>query len=94
MFTRDDLREMQMDSESKSDFEMEIDEVYSSDVDINESDNESAPKEQSINRNCSKTDFKADLFHFDEQNAGVPSNICAMKARRLPSFARQNPYCR
>ncbi len=81
MFTRDDLREMQMDSESKSDFEMEIDEVYSSDVDINESDNESAPKEQSINRNWSKTDFKAHLFHFDEQNAAVPSNICAMKAK-------------
>jgi len=54
MLTYDDLREIQMDSESKNDSEMEIDEFYSSDVDINESDNKSAPKEQSINGNWYK----------------------------------------
>ncbi len=54
MLIHDDLREIQMDSESKNDSEMEIDEFYSSDVDINESDNKSAPKEQSINRNWCK----------------------------------------
>jgi len=61
---------------------MEIDEIYSSDVDINESDNKSASKEQSINRNWCKTDFKARLFYFDEQNAGVSSNVCAMKGKK------------
>ncbi len=66
-----------MDSESKSDSEVEIGEVYSSDVDINES----APKEQSINRKWSKTDFKARLFHFHEHITGVSSNICAMKGK-------------
>ncbi|CAF3975068.1 unnamed protein product, partial [Rotaria sp. Silwood1] len=36
-----------MDSESEDDSEMEIDEVYSSDVDNNESEDELIPKEQS-----------------------------------------------
>ncbi|CAF5118202.1 unnamed protein product, partial [Rotaria sp. Silwood1] len=36
-----------MDSESEDDSEMEIDEVYSSDVDSNESEDELIPKEQS-----------------------------------------------
>jgi len=58
MLTYDDLREIQMDSESKNDSEMEIDEIYSSDADSNESDDESsAPKEQSVSRNWSKAAF-------------------------------------
>ncbi|CAF5086325.1 unnamed protein product, partial [Rotaria sp. Silwood1] len=46
MNTSDDPYEIQMNSDSEDISEMEIDEVYSSDVDSNESDDESsAPKE-------------------------------------------------
>jgi hypothetical protein len=57
---------------------MDIDEVYSSSVDSNESDDEWSPaKEQSVNNNCSKTALEPRLFHFDEQNFGVSSKINA-----------------
>ncbi|CAF4250646.1 unnamed protein product, partial [Rotaria sordida] len=46
-FTNDDPHEIQMDSGSEDDSEMDIDEVYSSDVDSNESDDELVRKEQS-----------------------------------------------
>ncbi|CAF3615947.1 unnamed protein product [Rotaria sp. Silwood1] len=72
MNTSDDLYEIQMDSDSEDISEMKIDEVYSSDVDSNELDDESsAPKEKSVNRNWSKIAFESRLFHFDEQNSGV-----------------------
>jgi hypothetical protein len=49
-FTNNDPHEIQMDSGSEDDSEMDIDEVYSSDVDSNESDGELVRKEQSVNR--------------------------------------------
>jgi hypothetical protein len=49
-FTNDDPHEIHMDSGSEDDSEMDIDEVYSSDVDSNESDDELVRKEQSVNR--------------------------------------------
>ena len=64
-FTNDDPHEIQMDSGSEDDSKMDIDEVYSSDVDSNESDDELVRKEQSVNRNWSKTAFEPHLFHFD-----------------------------
>jgi hypothetical protein len=71
MHTNDDSDETQMDSESEDDDEMEIDEIYSSDVDSSESDDELAPREQSNNRNCTKTAFEPHLFNFDEESSGV-----------------------
>lgn len=79
-FTNDDPDEIQMDSGSEDDSEMEIDEVYSSDEDSNESEDELVRKEQSVNRNWSKTALELYLFHFDEQTSGVSSNISAMKS--------------
>ncbi|CAF3265908.1 unnamed protein product, partial [Rotaria sp. Silwood2] len=78
--TTNDLHEIQMDSESEDDSDMEIDEVSSSDIDSGESDDKVAPsKEQSTDQNWSKTAFKPHLFHFDEQNSDVSSNIHAIK---------------
>ncbi len=65
-FTNNDPHEIQMDSGSEDDSEMEIDEVYSLDVDSDESEDELVLKEQSVNRNWSKTAFEPHLFHFDE----------------------------
>ncbi|CAF1119929.1 unnamed protein product [Rotaria sordida] len=78
--TTNDPHEIQMDSESEVDSDMEIDEVNSSDINSDESDDEAAPpKKQSIDRNWSKTAFEPHLFHFDEQNSGVSLDIHAMK---------------
>jgi hypothetical protein len=79
MHTNDDSDETQMDSESEDDDEMEIDEIYSSDVDSSESDDELAPREQSINRNWTKTAFKPHLFNFDEESSGISSSIRAIQ---------------
>ncbi|CAF4501096.1 unnamed protein product, partial [Rotaria sp. Silwood2] len=79
--TTNDPHEIQMDSESEVDSDMEIDEVNSSDIDSDESDDEAAPlKKQSTDRNWSKTAFTPHLFHFDEQNSGVSLDIHAMKS--------------
>jgi hypothetical protein len=78
--TDSDLYDIQVDSDYEENSELETNEVYSSDVDSDESDDESsAPEEQSVNRNWSKTAFEPRLFHFDEQNSGLSSNICIMK---------------
>ncbi|CAF4674088.1 unnamed protein product, partial [Didymodactylos carnosus] len=78
MHTNDDSDEIQMDSESEDDDEMEIDEIYSSDVDSSESDDELAPREQSINRKWTKTAFEPHLCNFDEESSGISSRIRAM----------------
>jgi hypothetical protein len=44
MSTHDNLREIQMNNGSERDSDVESDEVYSSDVDITRSDDESVPK--------------------------------------------------
>ncbi|CAF0790933.1 unnamed protein product [Rotaria sordida] len=75
-----------MDSESEDGDEMEIDESYSSDVDSSESDDELALKEQSINRNWTNTTFEPRLFHFDEQNSSMSSNIRAMQSDTALDF--------
>ena len=49
-YANDDPDEIQMDSGSEDNSEMNIDEVYSSDVDNNESDDELVRKEQFVNR--------------------------------------------
>ena len=85
-FTKDDAHEIQMDSRSKDDSEMDIDEVYSSDVDSNESGDELVPKAQLVNRNWSKTAFEPYLFHFDEQTSGVSSNISALNSNTPLDF--------
>ncbi|CAF1371170.1 unnamed protein product [Rotaria sordida] len=78
--TTNDTHEIQMDSESEVDSDMEIDEVNSSDIDSDGSDDEVAPpKKKSTDRNWSKTAFEPHLFHFDEQNSGVSLGIHAMK---------------
>ena len=45
MSTHDDIREIQMNNGSESDSEVESDEVYSSNVDINEWDGAAASRE-------------------------------------------------
>ncbi|CAF1642278.1 unnamed protein product [Adineta ricciae] len=78
--TTNDPHEIQMDSESEGDSTMEIDSVYSSDVDSSESDDEiGSSKQQSTNRIWTKTAFKPHLFSLDETNAGLSPNIGAMK---------------
>ncbi|CAF1460177.1 unnamed protein product [Didymodactylos carnosus] len=78
--TTNDPHEIQMDRESEGDSTMEIDAVYSSDVDSSESDDEiGSSKQQSTDRIWKKTAFKPHLFSFDETNAGLSSNIDAMK---------------
>ena len=85
-FTNDDPHEIQMDGGSEDASEMDIDEFYSSDVDSNESDDELVRKEQSVNRNWSKTAFEPHLFHFNEQTSGASSTISAMKSDTLDFF--------
>ena len=75
----DDPYEIQMDSGSEDDSEMEIDEVYSSSTDTDESEAEAVSKEHSTNRIWSQTAFKPRLWTFDEINSGVSSTIRAMK---------------
>lgn len=76
----DDPHEIQMDSKSEDDSDMEIDEINSSDIDSNESDDEAAPPtEQSSDRNWSKTTFEPHLFYFNEHNSGVSSDVQSMK---------------
>ena len=86
MHTNDDSEEIQMDSESEDDDEMEIDEIYSSDVDSSESDDELAPSEQSISRNWTKTAFEPHLFNFDEESSGISSSIRAMQCDTALDF--------
>ncbi|CAF1419084.1 unnamed protein product [Adineta steineri] len=75
-----DPYDIQMDSASEDDSTMEIDEVYSSETDSSETDDEIATsKEQSADRIWKKTAFKPHLFSFDDTNAGLSSNINAMK---------------
>ncbi|CAF1293501.1 unnamed protein product [Adineta ricciae] len=77
--TYDASHEIERDSGSEDDFKMNIDEVYSSDVDSDESNDELTQGEESVNLNWSKTTFEPHLFHFDKQNSGVSSKINAME---------------
>ncbi len=63
--------EIDMDSGSESAFEIDIDEVVSSDLDRDESDDESTPLESFITRNWIQSDFHSYVFHFDERNSGI-----------------------
>ena len=59
---------------------MEIDEVNSSNIDSNESEDEAVPpKKHSRDRNWSETTFEPHLFDFDERNSGASMGIHAMK---------------
>lgn len=75
-----DPHEIQMDSEPEDRSEMDTDEVHSSDVNSDESEDELVPKEQSANRNWGRTVFEPHLFHFDAQNSGVSTNAISMKS--------------
>ena len=87
----DDPHEVQMDSESEDDSDMEIDEVNSSNIDSDEWEDEAVPpKKHSSDRNWGKTTFEPPLFYFDERNSNASTDIHAMKGDTPLDFSN---YC-
>ena len=77
--TPNDPHEIRMDSESEGDSTMEMDAVYSSDMDSSESDDETeSSKQQSTNRTRKKVACKPHIFSFDDTNIGFLPNIGVM----------------